>query len=524
VVVGFGGAGAATALEAHARGARVVVIDRFYGGGATERSGGVVYLGGGSVQQKAAGYDDDPEQMFRYLQCEARGVVDDDTLRAFCDQSLDTLALLESLGVPFTPQGDAPKVSYPDGDVTLYFSGNELSPPYNETARTAPRGHRAQGKGLTGPVLFEHIRKGVLARGIDVRVCCEARQLVTNDRGEVVGVEVRSLPASSVLRGLHQLVYLAASLGGMFSTTVAGWGRGLLGAIENRFGRVRRFHARGGVVLCAGGFVYNKELTARVSPIHAQTMPLGTLSDDGNGIAMGEAVGGATGKMDRFAAWRFINPPVSLTHGVLVDCEGRRICNEELYGSTVGQYIADSPGGRSFLVIDQTIWKRILEENKQLKIHYQSVTAYLNLFVNRKKASSLEELARAAGLPAQTFVETIEAYNARAREGRGDERGKADKSFHALETPPYYAIVTDLASGWFPTPCISLGGLKVDGASGRVLREDGSEIPGLYAAGRNAVGISSHSYVSGLSIADGLFAGRRAGRHASSVAAEAPAP
>jgi hypothetical protein len=189
IVVGFGGAGAAAALEAHARGARVVVIDRFYGGGATERSGGVVYLGGGSAQQKAAGYDDDPEQMFRYLQCEAQGVVDDDTLRAFCDESLDTLALLENLGVPFTPQGDAPKVSYPDGDVTLYFSGNELSPPYSQAARTAPRGHRAQGKGLTGPVLFKHIRKGVLARGIDVRTSCEARELsgeVLREVGDVV--------------------------------------------------------------------------------------------------------------------------------------------------------------------------------------------------------------------------------------------------------------------------------------------------------------------------------------------------
>ncbi len=117
-----------------------------------------------------------------------------------------------------------------------------------------------------------------------------------------------------------------------------------------------------------------------------------------------------------------------------------------------------------------------------------------------------------------TFVETTEAYNERARQGQGDELGKADKSFHALETPPYYAMVTDLGSGWFPTPCISLGGLRVDGASGRVLREDGSPIPGLYAAGRNAVGISSHSYVSGLSIADGLFTGRRAGRHAAAVA------
>jgi 3-oxo-5alpha-steroid 4-dehydrogenase len=225
--------------------------------------------------------------------------------------------------------------------------------------------------------------------------------------------------------------------------------------------------------------------------------------------------------MDRFAAWRFINPPVSLTQGVLVDSEGRRICNEELYGASVGQHIADSPGGHGFLVVDETIRKRILEENRKLEINFQSITAYINLFFNRVKAPSLDALARAAGLPAQTLVETIETYSERARQGRDDELGKSKKSFHPLETPPYYAIVCDIGSTWFPTPCISLGGLRVDGASGRVLREDGSQIAGLYAAGRNAVGVSSHSYVSGLSIADGIFTGRRAGRHAASVAAGA---
>jgi 3-oxo-5alpha-steroid 4-dehydrogenase len=50
-----------------------------------------------------------------------------------------------------------------------------------------------------------------------------------------------------------------------------------------------------------------------------------------------------------------------------------------------------------------------------------------------------------------------------------------------------------------------------------VIRADGSDIPGLYAAGRNAVGICSHFYVSGTSIADCVFAGRRAGAHAAAA-------
>ncbi len=56
-------------------------------------------------------------------------------------------------------------------------------------------------------------------------------------------------------------------------------------------------------------------------------------------------------------------------------------------------------------------------------------------------------------------------------------------------------------------------GLSVDEESGQVTREDGTIIPKLYAAGRNAVGLCAHTYISGLSLADGLFSGRRAGRH-----------
>ena len=39
----------------------------------------------------------------------------------------------------------------------------------------------------------------------------------------------------------------------------------------------------------------------------------------------------------------------------------------------------------------------------------------------------------------------------------------------------------------------------------------GQAIPGLYAAGRTAIGIASNRYVSGLSLADCLWSGRRAG-------------
>jgi len=72
-----------------------------------------------------------------------------------------------------------------------------------------------------------------------------------------------------------------------------------------------------------------------------------------------------------------------------------------------------------------------------------------------------------------------------------------------------------------PVPVLTLGGLVVAEDSGQVRRSDGGGVPGLYAAGRTAVGLCSRSYVSGLSLADCVFSGRRAGQHAAAAAAAA---
>ena len=59
---------------------------------------------------------------------------------------------------------------------------------------------------------------------------------------------------------------------------------------------------------------------------------------------------------------------------------------------------------------------------------------------------------------------------------------------------------------------LTLGGLKVDEHNGAVLDGNGQPIAGLYSAGRTAIGIASHLYISGLSLADCVFSGRRAGK------------
>ena len=63
VVVGYGGAGAAAAIEAHDNGASVLIIEKsFVAGGTTAMSGGII-VGAGTSVQRERGIIDSTEGM-----------------------------------------------------------------------------------------------------------------------------------------------------------------------------------------------------------------------------------------------------------------------------------------------------------------------------------------------------------------------------------------------------------------------------------------------------------------------------
>lgn len=522
VVVGFGAAGASAAIEATARGASVVVADRFTGGGATALSGGVVYLGGGTDVQKRAGYDDTPEEMFKYLSIEAQDAVSEALLRAFCETSVEHFEWLRALGVPMPPSGAVAKVSYPVNDCTLYFSGNEASPPYSDRARPAPRGHRVLGWGATGRRLFTHLRNAAASGGADIRAHTEATRLIADADGAVIGVELRELVGLPHWSRLHTLLFLLATHIGGPSRGAAVVLQRQLRRLEAAFGVTRTVRARGGVVLCAGGFAFNPEMVQQYAPdFPTVSMRLGTAGDTGQGIRLGQSVGGAVAKMDRCTAWRFINPPTALLHGVLIGRGGTRICNEELYGGAIGEHMAAAHGGRGVLVLDAPTMRAVRQQTWRDRMHpFQRMFGAGNGFFNYTKAATLEELGRRCGMPAGALPRAIADYNTGVETG-ADACGKAPKHLRRIQTPPFYAVNLDFDNRRFLTPSMTLGGLVVDGTTARVVRADGTVIDGLYAAGRNAVGVCSHSYISGLSIADCLFSGRNAGRHAAARAGTA---
>jgi 3-oxo-5alpha-steroid 4-dehydrogenase len=130
-----------------------------------------------------------------------------------------------------------------------------------------------------------------------------------------------------------------------------------------------------------------------------------------------------------------------------------------------------------------------------------------------RSAPTLRKLATRMGIDPDGLEASVLAYNTGLRAGL-DGFGKRTEAMRPIDGGPYYAIPFDHDGLMYPTPCLTLGGLRTEGATGQVLGADAAAIPGLYAAGRTAVGVSSNGYVSGLSVADGIFSGRNAGRHA----------
>ncbi len=527
IVVGFGGAGACAALEVAQKGASVLVLDRFHGGGATAASGAIIYAGGGTPYQKAAGFDDTPDEMYKYLKQEVGdGVMSDETLRRFCEESAADIQWLAEAGVPFEGSMCPFKTSYPTDLYYLYFSGSENNGAYKAKAKPAPRGHRAKGPGISGLTLFHALEKTV-RKNDKVQVRCQTvvTKLLQAEDGRIIGVEGRSIPPSSVFLGRFHggITWINAKLN-TYMPPMASLLNGFAGVIMKLRARPYRAKARKGVILAAGGFIFNKKRVSECNSLFCKVMPLGTYADDGSGISLGESVGGITSHMDKMAAWTFYVPPEALMQGVLVGKDGKRLCSEDLYGAKQGQYIATKGGGYAYLILDSKTFEEAKSHVKDQCAIFQKLAMMPMLRFGRKKAPSFEKLARKIGVSVEGLEATMKQYNEIAKSGQPDPLGKFPKRFVPQDTAPFYAMDVSFqgfsavfTKGGLPVSGITLGGLVVNQNTGEVVKKDGSSIAGLYAAGRNAVGLCGNGYfASGTSIADCIFAGRRAGGHAAS--------
>lgn len=452
VVVGQGCAGAAATIEAAEAGADVLALEAAtLGGGTSALSGGIIYLGGGTALQKACGYSDSAEAMERFLLAVCGADVDEAKVHAYCEGSVAHFDWFVGHGVPFEPRFHPEHDMEPPDDSGLFYSGGEDSWPFTEVAPAAPRGHIAKIPAAAGGFLMRHLLAAVAATRARVLNETTVLRLVT-DGAEVVGLEA------------------------------------------DVDGTPTRVRARGGVVIASGGFLFNRPMVEHHCPVALNiNVPLGTPLDDGRGIRMAQGVGAALRGMGEIEVATPITPPRSIVRGILVNAEGERFINEDTYFGRVGRECLFNQGGRVYMV----------HSDESFVVNFSGYQA-------RWVAETAEELEAEIGLPAGSLVATLERYNAHAARGEDPEQHKASEWVIPLE-PPYGVIDIGLERSWYAG--FTLGGVHTD-VDSAVLDTGGDAIPGLFAAGRTTKGIGGAGYVSGMSLGDGTFFGRRAGASA----------
>lgn len=531
VVVGFGGAGVAAANQATDGGLDVIALDRYEGGGATKMNGGIMYLGGGTWVQKEAGYDDTPEEMFIYLKRELRDIVTDETLRRFCESGPETVEWLEKHGVQFKAKAYPTKTSYPGPGYFLYHPDNSLLKRFRTNKRPSPRGHKAvSAVGMTpvgaGIGIFKPQSESAAKAGVRLYGQSDVRQMILNRNGAVVGVKARRVPsgtpahAALVKAQLNMnkwLFMLPTSYPGGQITFALGKYYGRKAArIEAEHAQDFFVRARKGVCISSGGFMFNTDMLRHFAPAFADVMALGTPADDGSGILLGYSAGGVMTKMDEISVWRHMSPPKSWPKGMVVNAHGNRFVDEGSYGADIGREIMrPETAGKAWLILDSKMWQeaKLNIKNDNL-MAFQKVPAVATMKFGTKKAPTLEALCRKVGIDHAGLLKTLDAYRRAAAGEIPDPFEKDAGDMIVPQEGPFYALDVSVNMPLNPAYGITVGGLLVDENSGLVMREDGTTIPGLYAAGRTAIGLCTHLYLSGMSAGDCIFSGRRAGQHA----------
>ncbi len=454
IVVGLGCAGAATALEASAAGAETLVLERASGGGGTSAlSGGVLYLGGGTAVQQGAGFEDSAEAMFQYLMAACGPAPDEAKAAAYSEESVAHFDWFVAQGLDFSPVFYPHYSGEPPTDDGLVFSGSEGAWPYVEIAKPAPRGHCPKIPGAAG---------GLLMQKLCAAVATSPARVVTDARCDAL---------------------IRASDGTI---------QGLVARVD---GATRSIRARGGVVLTTGGFIHNDTMLDLHAPeLRRCNIRVGAEGDDGSGIQMGNAAGAATLNMGMGSISLPIHPPKSVSRGVLVNGQGQRFVNEDRYMGLLGEQVLYHQDGTAFLLFDDANFERPAMPRDLLAV-----------------GETWDEVGQELGLPPGALEATMRLYNDAAKHEQDPAFHKRPPYVVPLDQPPFGALDCRVESS--PFAAFTLGGLHTN-EWGEVLTPAGEPLPGLYGAGRATSGLAAPGYSSGLSLGDGSFFGRRAGRRA----------
>ena len=456
IVVGMGAAGACAAIEAKEAGADVLVIERTSGGGGSSAmAGGYVYFGGGTRVQKANGFDDSPQEMFKYIMA-VTPEPNEEKIRLYCDHSVAHFDWMERQGVPFNDRFFPGKDPEHPTDETLSWTGNEEAWPFKEIAKPVPRGHKIGVNGAAAYAMMNALIATVQRIGIRVAFDSAVNALIRDDNGRIVGVRYR------------------------------------------QFDEIKYAQARNGVILTTGGYVWNREMIDQYTPAMALegVQPHGAPTSDGAGHLLGQSVGGVFMNMQAAMISIPIYAPESRIKGILVNKNGQRFINEDTYHGRATAFAMQQPDMVAYLICDMPSFG---EQN--------GYEALIDAW------ETIPEMERDLGIPEGALQATIAQYNADAARGEDPDFHKAAKYLTPLTEPPFAAV--NITLGPVHAQGLTQGGLTTT-ADAQVVDAAGRPIPGLYAAGATASNIAKDSagYASGFMIGESTFFGRRAGAHA----------
>lgn len=557
LVVGSGGGGMTAALTAQAAGLDTLVVEKSsFFGGSTALSGGGIWVPGAPAQRRE-GYAPEPERVVEYLRRITDGLVSEARIRQYVESAPKMLEFLERLSgrcefvwkpgyadyYPELPGGSelGSTINVPPIDLrTLGRDEQRLLQPL----ALAPKGIWLGPKELR---TFYRIRQSWAGKGVLLKLI--ARMVRARVFGERMAAIGQSLAARLRLtmreRGIP--LWLDSPMTELL-TDAAG---SVTGVAVGRDGDIRRIGARLGVILASGGFDHDLAWRKELLPVVDQDWSFGNPAAMGDGIRAAQKLGAATELLDE--AWWF--PAIQWPDGrmqfmlnermmpaqFIVNGDGKRFINEAAPYMDFGHAMID--GQQSgvthipcWLITDHRSWNRYVIgghlpipkiPGAPVPTGRRVPAAWLESGVV-KAAMTWQEMGDRIGVPAANLAETARRFNELARTGHDDDFNRGDSVYDnyygdptlpnpnlfPLGNPPYYAfriVLGDLGTS---------GGLRTD-EHARVLRDDDTVVPGLYAVGNTAAPVMGRSYAgAGATIGPAMTFGFVAANHIAAHAAK----
>ena len=483
VIVGAGGAGMTAAIVAADLGKKVIVLESqpAVGGNSVKSTGGMNAAKTGYQDANTFGENAGVEKTLKA----AEGYADNEAI--------------QSLAATVKAQWEAYQAA-PEG----YFDSTELF------ALDTIIG----GKGLNDPALVNTLvgnsasaidwldTVGISLHNVAAFGGASVKRIhrPVNAEGKVVSVGAYTVPLlEEACKQRENITILTDTTAVAILTDDTGAAIGI--AATGKAGNMVKVNASA-VILASGGFGANLEMVEQYAPQLKGFMTTNAAGIQGQGILMAEALGAATVDMDQVQ----IHPTVQadtaslITEGlrgdgaVLINANGERFIDEVGTRDVVSAAEIAQPGSFSWLVVDQ----KMVDASSVIQGY---ITRGLML-----KGDSYEALAQELDIPAEAFAATMQKWNGYVADKNDPDFGRTSFA-KPLDTAPYYAV--KVTAGIHHT----MGGLKIDTET-RVLKADGTAIPGLFAAGEVTGGVHGGNRLGGNAVADIIVFGRIAGENA----------